>query len=371
MQNSKRIISVDIFRGMTVALMIIVNNPGSWGHIFPPFRHAEWHGWTPTDMVFPFFLFIVGTSVVLAYSTKKKNNNLIGVNNKILIRSLKLIGLGLFLAGFTFSFPFFKSISHLRFPGVLQRIGIVFFFTAFLYLRFNWKTLLKIFVFIIIAYWLMMSYIPINGAMPLLTKDSNLAAFIDLKILTKTHIWKPEYDPEGLLSTIPAIATALMGVFLGVLLKQKNIDTKKKFFYILYMGFISLILGYFWGRYYPINKALWTSSYVLFSGGLAYLSYGLIYFIMEIVEFKEWGKAFIYFGSNAITVFFLSGFIAKSFYIIKLPNDMSIHYYLYENIFAIWNFTPKVSSLLYAVCVILFYYLLARFLYKKKIFIKV
>ena len=356
---------------MTVALMILVNNPGTWEHIFSPFRHAEWHGWTPTDMVFPFFLFIVGTSIVLAYSTKKKNNDLIDVNNKILIRSLKLIGLGLFLAGFTFSFPFFKSLSHLRFPGVLQRIGLVFFFTAFLYIKFNWKTLLKILVFILIAYWLMMTYIPINGAMPLLTKESNLAAFIDLKILTQAHIWKPEYDPEGLLSTIPAIATALMGVFLGLLLKQKDINTEKKFSYILYMGFVSLILGYFWGGYYAINKALWTSSYVLFSGGLAYLSYGAIFFIMEIVEFKDWGRAFIYFGSNAITVFFLSGFIAKSFYIIKLSNGMSIHSYLYENIFAVWNLTPKLSSLLYALTVLLFYYLLAKILYKKGVFIKV
>jgi len=356
---------------MTVALMILVNNPGSWGSIFPPFQHAAWHGCTPTDLVFPFFLFIVGTSIVLAYSTKKENNNLIGVNQKILIRSLKLIGLGLFLAGFTYSFPFFKSISHLRFPGVLQRIGIVFFFTALLFLKFNWKTLLKIFVFILVSYWIIMVYIPINGVVPLLTKESNLAAFIDLKILTKAHIWKPEYDPEGLLSTIPAIATAIMGVFLGVLLKQKNIEIKKKFFYMLYIGFISVVLGYFWGRYYPINKALWTSSYVLFSGGLAFLTYAFIFFIMEIAEFKEWGKAFIYLGSNAITVFFLSGFIAKSFYIIKLADGLSMHSHLYDYIFLPLGVSLKLSSLLYALSVVLFYYLIARILYKKKIFIKV
>lgn len=371
MENSKRILSVDVFRGMTVALMILVNNPGTWSAIFKPFRHAKWHGWTPTDMVFPFFLFIVGTSIVLAYSSKKNNNNLKGAYKKTLIRSLKLIGLGLFLAGFTYTFPFFKSFSHLRLPGVLQRIGVVFFFTAFLYLKMNWKTLLTIFFFILVSYWIMLSYIPINGALPLLTKESNLAAYIDLKVLTQAHIWKPEYDPEGLLSTIPAIATALMGVFLGLLLKQNKINAKQKLFYILYMGLTSLGLGLFWGKYFPINKALWTSSYVLLSGGLAYLIYGLIYYIIEIAAFKQWGQFFIYFGSNAITVFFLSGFIAKSFYIIKLANGMSIHKYLYQNIFTIWNFDPKVSSLLYAICVILFYYLLARFLYKKQIFIKV
>jgi predicted acyltransferase len=371
METSKRIISVDIFRGMTVALMILVNNPGTWGAIYAPFRHAEWHGWTPTDLVFPFFLFIVGTSIVLAYHSKKENNNLDGAKNKIIIRGLKLIGLGLFLAGFKYTFPFFKSIFHLRFPGVLQRIGVVFIITAFLYLKFSWKTLIKVLIIILVSYWLMMMFIPINGGMPLLTKDSNLAALIDLKIFGKAHIWKSNYDPEGLLSTLPAVGTAIMGIFLGLILKMKNIKKEKKFFHILYIGMVSTAIGYFWGNYYPINKALWTSSYVLFSGGLAYLTYAAIYFVMEIAEIKNWGKAFIYYGSNAITIFFLSGFIAKSFYIIKLNNSQSIHSFLYKTLFTSWIDLPRLSSLAYAFSVIFFYYLLARYLYKKNIIIKV
>ncbi len=370
MNTSKRIISVDIFRGMTIALMILVNNPGTWANIYSPFRHADWHGCTPTDLVFPFFLFIVGTSIVLAYHSKKEKKDF-SVYSKITIRSLKLIALGLILAGFLLEFPFFKSISNLRFPGVLQRIGLVFFIAALLFLQSNWKTLLVTFIFILIGYWLLMTQIPINGEMPLLTKESNLAAYLDLKILTQNHIWKPEYDPEGLLSTIPAIATAIMGMFLGLVLKSRNLSKKKQLIYIVLIGVISLIVGSLWGKYFPINKALWTSSYVLYSGGLAFLVYGFIFYISDIVGYQKWGKASVYYGSNAITIFFLSSFIAKSFYIIKLSNGKSIHSNLYNYLFSSWIDNPKLSSLIYAITIIAFYYLLARFLYKKKIFIKV
>jgi predicted acyltransferase len=370
LNTNKRILSVDIFRGLTIALMILVNNPGTWNHIYAPFRHAAWHGCTPTDLVFPFFLFIVGTSIVLAYASKKKNINS-KVYYKILIRSAKLIALGLFLAGFLLTFPFFKSFSELRLPGVLQRIGLVFFFAALLFLHTNWKVLLGVFFFILVGYWLLMTQIPIQGSLPLLTKESNLAAYLDLKILTQAHIWKPEYDPEGLLSTLPAIATAIMGMFLGFLLKMKEVTNKKKLIYMFLIGGISLLLGSIWGVYFPINKALWTSSYVLYSGGWAFVVYAFIFYLTEIKGITKWGTAFVYYGSNAITVFFLSGFIAKSFYRIKLPNNNSLHSYLYNNLFHSWISIPELSSLLYAFCVIGFYYLLARFLYKKGIFIKV
>jgi len=355
---------------MTIALMILVNNPGTWGNIYTPFKHASWHGCTPTDLVFPFFLFIVGTSIVFAYSSKKEAKD-IKVYSKVLIRSVKLIVLGLFLAGFMYKFPFFKSIFDLRLPGVLQRIGIVFLFSALLFLHTNWKILLGVYIFILIGYWYLMTQIPIHGEIPLLTKESNLAAYLDLKILTRAHIWKPEYDPEGLLSTLPAIATTIMGMFLGFILKQKEIKKNKKLLNILVIGFISLIIGSIWGQIFPINKALWTSSYVLYAGGWAFIIYGIIFYLTEICSFKKWGLPFIYYGSNAITVFFLSGFIAKSFYIIKLSNGKSIHYNLYNSLYNSWITTPKLSSLLYALTVILFYYLLARFLYRKEIFIKV
>ncbi|HIP48831.1 MAG TPA: DUF1624 domain-containing protein [Lutibacter sp.] len=370
MKKNNRVISVDIFRGMTIALMILVNNPGTWANIYAPFKHAAWHGCTPTDLVFPFFLFIVGTSIVFAYSSKKENKSF-EVYSKIIKRSLKLILLGLFLAGFMYQFPFFKSFSNLRLPGVLQRIGVVFLFSALLFLHSNWKMLLAVFLFVLLGYWYLMTQIPINGEIPLLTKESNLAAYLDLRILTQAHIWKPEYDPEGLLSTLPAIATTIMGMFLGYILNLKETTNKSKLIYIVSIGIISLLLGSIWGQFFPINKALWTSSYVLYSGGWAFITYGIIYYLTEILAFNNWGKPFIYYGSNAITVFFLSGFIGKSFYIIKLTNGKSIHSFLYNNLYSSWITIPQLSSLFYAFTVIFFYYLLARFLYKKGIFIKV
>ncbi len=370
MNTTKRIISVDIFRGMTIALMILVNTPGTWNSIYAPFKHAVWHGCTPTDLVFPFFLFIVGTSIVLAYSSKKKTKDL-KVYLKILSRSAKLIILGLFLAGFLVKFPFFKSFSGLRLPGVLQRIGLVFFIAALLYLQSNWKILLATFIFILIGYWLLMTQIPIHGEIPLLTKESNLAAYLDLKILTQAHIWKPEYDPEGLLSTIPAIATAIMGMFLGLLIKHHKYTKKKKLGYILLIGIISILAADIWAVFFPLNKALWTSSFVLYTGGWAFIVYGIIYYLTEIANFNKWGKPFIYYGSNAITVYFLSSFIAKTFYLTHFHNGQTPHSFLYSTFFTSWISIPELSSLLYAISVIIVYYFLARFLYKKKIFIKV
>ena len=178
----ERILSVDIFRGMTIVLMILVNNPGTWSSIYPPFMHAEWHGYTPTDLVFPFFLFIVGTSIVFSYKNKTADAS---TYKKISIRSLKLIGLGLFLGAFTLTFPFFKDFSAIRFPGVLQRIGVVFFVTSILFINFNWKALIGISVFILIGYWLAMGFIPVNGVAPTFDRaPNNLANYIDLNVLS-------------------------------------------------------------------------------------------------------------------------------------------------------------------------------------------
>ncbi len=370
MSTSKRILSVDIFRGITIAAMIMVNNPGTWGAIYPPFRHAEWHGLTPTDLIFPFFLFIVGMSITFAYTKKKEHDVTVDVYKKIISRTLKLIGLGLILAGFLITSPFFKDLSTLRLPGVLQRIGIVFFISSFLFLYLNWKVLLGIFVFILIGYWLIMTQVPIDGAMPLLTKESNLASVVDLKILTVDHMWKTLYDPEGILSTLPAIATTIFGMFLGMILLNKNRSEQEKLKYFVIIGIVALIIGYAWGEFFPVNKALWTSSFVLVSGGWASLVYALIYYIADILDHNDWGKPAIIFGSNAITVYFMSGVVARLFGMIKLSNGKSIHANLYEMLSSVITI-PELSSLIYAILVIVFYYLVALVMYKKKIFIKV
>lgn len=370
MSTSKRILSVDIFRGITIAAMILVNNPGTWSAIYPPFEHAKWHGLTPTDLIFPFFLFIVGMSITFAYTKKKEHGITVDIYKKIISRTLKLIGLGLILAGFMIAPPFFKDLSTLRLPGVLQRIGVVFFISSILFLYANLRVLLGVFIFILIGYWYIMTQMPIDGIVPLLTKESNFASVVDLKILTVDHMWKTLYDPEGILSTIPAIATTIFGMFLGMILLDKKKTELKKLSLFVIIGVIALVVGYAWSAYFPLNKALWTSSYVLVTGGWASLIYALIYYVADILGHSDWGKPAIIFGSNAITVFFMSGIVARLFGMIKLPNGNSIHGNLYDILSSIVTI-PKLSSLIYAIFVIVFYYFVALLMYRKKIFIKV
>ncbi len=359
-----RVISVDIFRGLTIALMILVNTPGTWSNVYAPFLHAEWHGYTPTDLVFPFFLFIVGTSIAFAYQNKKPNST---TYKKIIIRSLKLIGLGLFLGAFTISFPFVKDFADIRFPGVLQRIGVVFFFAAILFINFNWKTLLGICVVLLIGYWLLMGYVPVDGIESTFERaPNNLANYLDVKVFG-THNYKPDYDPEGLLSTLPSIASSLLGIFTGLILLSKK---EKKERILLALGAIMVVAGYFWDLVFPINKALWTSSFVLVTAGWANIFLALIYYLSDVRGLK-FGSIFKYVGSNAITVYFLSSFVTKLFYSIKIGAETSLHGWLFQNIF-VHDFMPiKLSSLLYGITVVSFYLLLAYVMYRRKIFIKV
>lgn len=358
-----RILSVDIFRGMTIILMVLVNTPGTWSSVYPPLLHAQWHGYTPTDLVFPFFLFIVGTSIAFSYQNKTINA---GVYKKISVRSLKLIGLGLFLGAFTISFPFIKDFADIRFPGVLQRIGVVFFFAAILFINLNWKTLLAITIALLIGYWLLMTLVPVNGIASTLDRaPNNFANWLDVRVFG-THNYKPDYDPEGLLSTIPSIASSLLGVFTGLILTSKQ---AKKATILMGVGGSLLIIGHLWDIVFPINKALWTSSFVLVTAGWANLILALIYYITDVRK-MEFGSMFKYIGANAIIVYFLSSFIAKIMGQIKV-GDTSLHGWLFQNIYVHNFISMQFSSLLYALTVVLFYSLLAYFLYQKRIFIKV
>ena len=360
----ERVISVDIFRGLTIVLMILVNTPGTWEHVYAPLLHSVWHGYTPTDLVFPFFLFIVGTSIVFAYRNKKPNR---ATYKKISIRTLKLLGLGLFLGAFTIEFPFFVDFEDIRFPGVLQRIGVVFFFAAVLFLNLNWRSLLAVCIIFLLGYWIWLGYIPIQGQTPTFDRaPNNWANYIDLKLLG-THMYKEDYDPEGILSTIPSIASSLLGIFTGLVLVSKR---AKKEMIIAALGIIMVILGYLWDTVFPINKPIWTSSYVLVTAGWANLFLALIYYLTDVKGLK-FGSIFSYAGSNAITVYFLSSLITKIFYEIRIEADTSLHQWLFENIFVFEAISLKFSSLLYALCVIAFYLYLAYVMYKRKIFIKV
>ncbi|WP_452596992.1 acyltransferase family protein [Pontimicrobium sp. MEBiC01747] len=359
---AQRIESVDILRGITIAAMILVNTPGTWSAVYAPLLHADWHGLTPTDLVFPFFLFIVGISIYFAY--KNKPNEFI-TYRKIAIRSLKLIGLGLFLAWFLPYIPFFVDVADLRFLGVLQRIGLVFFFSAILYLNCNWKVLLGIAIIIVIGYWLFLGFVPLpNGEFPTFNRaPNNWAMYIDLNLL-ENHMWQKDYDPEGLFSTIPAIATCISGVLIGKLL-----DGLKNVSLLFIVAIILLCLGYLLNLWFPINKAIWSSSFVLATSGWATLILAIIYYITDVKKVK-FGAIFKYMGMNAITIYFLSSFISKAFYLTKI-GDENIHSWIYNTVFVHDFFSHKLSSLLYGLSVVSFYLLLGYVMYRKKLFIKI
>ncbi len=360
---AKRIESVDFLRGFTIAAMILVNTPGTWDHVYAPFRHADWHGLTPTDLIFPFFLFIVGISIYFAYKNKP---NAKSTYKKILIRSLKLVGLGLILNWFIPYVPFIGEWETLRFPGVLQRIGIVFFVSAILYLNCNWKTLLGISIVLLTGYWLILGYVPFpDGSSPTFERAANnWAMYIDSNILS-SHMYKTDYDPEGLFSAFPAIVSCLFGILIGRLLDVLNNRV------ILLFGAAILFLsaGYILNVWFPINKAIWSSSFVLVTCGWGTLILGIIYYLTDVRKVKI-GSIFKYAGMNAITVYFLSSFISSIFYQTEI-GDTNIHSWLYDTIFNHDFLSDKFSSLLYALVVVGFYLGLGYIMYRKKIFIKV
>lgn len=362
MIEKQRIESVDILRGFTIVAMILVNTPGTWGHVYAPLLHADWHGLTPTDLVFPFFLFIVGISIYFAYKNKPNTSS---TYKKIIIRSLKLIGLGLFLGWFIPYVPFFKDFSSLRFPGVLQRIGLVFFFSAVLYLNCNWKILLGIGLSILMGYWLILGFIPLpDGQLPTFERASNnWAMYIDSNLLGN-HMYKDDYDPEGLFSTLPAIATCISGILVGKLL-----DGLKSPLLLFGVAIVFLCLGYMLNIWFPINKAIWSSSFVLTTSGWGTLILAIIYYLTDVKNLK-FGTVFKYVGMNAITIYFLSSFVSKIFYLTKI-GETNIHSWLYNNIFVHGFLSDKFSSLLYAMAVVSFYLGLGYVMYRKKIFIKV
>ena len=358
-----RILSVDIFRGATILLMVLVNTPGTWSAVYAPFLHADWHGYTPTDLVFPFFLFIVGTSIVFSYKDRPINSD---TYKKIIIRTLKLIALGIFLGAFMIRFPFFKDFEDIRFPGVLQRIGVVFFFASLLFIHIDWKKLIGVTLFLLIGYWLLMTLVPVEGVASTLERaPNNLANWLDVQVFG-THNYKSDYDPEGLLSTIPSIASALMGIFTGLILTSKQ---EKKATILMGLGGSLLIIGHLWDLTFPINKALWTSSFVLVTAGWANLILALIYYLTDVKKI-EFGSIFRYAGANAIVIYFLSSFISKVMGQIKI-GDTSLHGWLFQTVYVHDFLSMQSSSLLYALSVVLFYSFLGYVLYSRKIFIKV
>ncbi|HEY0898426.1 MAG TPA: heparan-alpha-glucosaminide N-acetyltransferase domain-containing protein [Sphingobacteriaceae bacterium] len=375
---SQRLLSLDVFRGVTVAAMILVNNPGSWGNIYAPLRHAEWHGCTPTDLIFPFFLFIVGVSIAYALGSKKEINkdhsSLIWAASK---RALILFGLGLFLSLYprVFTDPI-GAFETVRIPGVLQRIAVVFLICAILFIKTTTKTQLRIMVGLLVAYWLIMSFVPVPGVgYANLEKETNMGAWLDRTILTEAHLWKSvkTWDPEGILSTIPAISTGLFGVLVGTYLRRKDRETTSKIAWLFSIGVLAIIAGLIWDLFFPINKSLWTSSYVLYAGGLATVGLSLLYWLIDVQGYKRGTKPFVAFGVNAITVFFLSGLLPRTLNMIKVDlngEKVGLQSFIYQSFFTP-NFSPINASLAYAVVYVLFWWVILWIMYRKNIIIKV
>lgn len=373
-EESKRLVSLDAFRGITIAAMILVNNPGTWNAVYKPLQHAHWNGWTPTDLIFPFFLFIVGVAIVFAFSKRltlgqtKKDLYL-----KIIRRTLILFGLGLFLNGF----PFF-NLSTIRIPGVLQRIAITYFFASIIYLNFDIKVIYYITFGILAVYWIIMKTIPVPGyGAGVLEPVGNLCWYIDSHIF-RGHTWAgapaPGFDPEGLLSTLPAISSVLFGILTGNYIKRK-INEYEKVSSLFVWGFFAVIGGYIVSIWFPINKNLWTSSYVLLTTGMALIFLATCYWLIDIKGYKKWSVPFLIYGSNAITVYTLSGIIARMLiflFKVKLSDGevITLKAYLFRTLFASW-LPPHQASLAYAIVYDLILLGFMTILYKKKIFIKV
>ncbi|GAB3927570.1 acyltransferase family protein [Larkinella terrae] len=367
-RGTVRLLSLDTFRGITVAAMILVNNPGDWGHIYAPLGHAHWHGWTPTDLIFPFFLFIVGVSISYALQNKEKP----GLAGKIVKRSLILFGLGLFLN----LFPKFDFMT-VRIPGVLQRIALVYLACSLIYIKTDTRTQGWLIAVLLVGYWLLMTFVPVPDFGPAnLEPETNLGAWLDRTLLGGPHLWKTAkvWDPEGLLSTLPAIATGLSGIRAGTLLKSKRSEAEKTA-WLFVAGCLALLGAYIWNGFFPINKSLWTSSFVLLTSGLALQGLALCFWLIDVQGYKRWTKPFVAFGVNAITVFFLSGLIPRLLNMIKTqqPDGTEIggKEWLYQTFFVPYFESPYNASLAGALTFVLIWFVILYVMYQKKIIIKV
>jgi len=369
--TAKRLVSLDVFRGATMAAMVIVNNPGDWSQVYAPLLHAEWHGWTPTDLIFPFFVFIVGVSVTLSTRTTMPLP-------VILRRSALICGLGLLLA----LAPRF-DMSTVRIMGVLPRLALCYLGAALFYRAVatadheeRWQAAVAIAAVLLVVYWLLMQFVAAPGGIAGdLTPSGNLGAWLDRSVLGEAHLWRQSktWDPEGLLGTIPAIATALTGIAAGVILKSDRSQAEKTAFLIAGGG-AAIVMGLVWDRAFPINKNLWTSSYVLFTSGLASIALAVCYWMIDGRGRQAMARPFVVLGTNALILFVASGLLVKTLLFFKVTggdgSEMSVNHWLYVTLFEPYA-APRNASLLFALANLAVLYLLLEFLYRKRWFLRV
>lgn len=366
--HHERFLSIDAFRGLTVAAMLLVNNPGSWSHVYPPLRHAAWHGWTVTDLIFPFFLFIVGMVIPFSFGRRMREGTPPArLVPKILKRSAIIFFLG-FLLNFFPSFDF----SSVRIPGVLQRIALCYLVGSLVYLTTK-SAGRVVFSFVFLAgYTALLRFVPVPGFGPgILEAVGNLPGFVDVKLLAG-HLLRPDFDPEGLLSTIPAVVTVLLGTMLGDWMRSSRTIFRKTLG-VFSTGIPLTAAGLLLHPYLPINKSLWTGSYVLFTAGMALIVFGVCFVLIDGLQWKRWAWPFLVIGSNPITVFVGSALLAKILLLIKIPDggaDSNLVAWLHGHFFSPLA-GPVLGSLIYAVVFVLLWIVLMAPLYKHRLFLKI
>jgi predicted acyltransferase len=372
-----RLMSLDIFRGITIAGMILVNNAGDGDAAYWPLKHARWNGWTPTDLVFPFFLFIVGVSMVYSFASRLKHGEpRAHLMLHVVKRSAILFAIGVLIIN---SFPNRYDLHHIRIEGVLQRIAVCYLICSILVLWTGTRARLAAIPIFLIGYWVLMRFVPVPGFgvpthdIPLLDPDRNLAAWLDRKLLLG-HLYEGTRDPEGVLSTIPALATTLIGVLTGEWLRS-SASAKRKAAWMLAMGMIGLAAGKFFNIWFPINKKLWTSSYVLFAGGFALVCLAVCFWLLDVKQKRgRWTLPAIVFGANAVAAYTFSEVLANVLeaYHVQLASGgvLTWQEFIYQSVFAPLA-NPANSSLLYSLAFVLVCWLFAWLLYRKRIFIKV
>lgn len=365
----ERLVSLDVFRGITIASMLLVNNPGTWSAIFWPLGHAEWHGWTPTDLIFPFFLFIVGVTTDLSLRGRPGGDAV----RRILKRGFLIILIGILLNWF----PFYSrgelagidnptmlerimwKIDHLRIPGVLQRIGVVYMIAALIAQRTTRKQQAVIVAAILLGYWAIITRGPLEPA------PETVAATVDRAVFGEKHLWSQSktWDPEGPLSTIPAVATGMLGILVAPWVREKRVRE------LGISGAAGLAVGLSWGLVFPINKALWTSSYVVFTAGFACVMLALCIWIIDVRHVRGWTGPFVVYGVNPLVAFAGSGLMAKVIDMWKV-GPVSFKAFTYRLLFEPY-FQPKVASLLWGLMFVLFWLGVLWILYRRKWFLRV
>ena len=398
----ERLLSLDVFRGMTVAGMLLVNNPGSWASIYPPLEHAEWNGWTPTDLIFPFFLFIAGITTHLSLSARRARGDDEGaIRNQIIRRGALIFLFGFLVNGFpyftwtdipgvpdpSFLQRFTDRLLHWRVMGVLQRIGVAYMCAGLLTLRTTLRQQVAIISGLLLGYWIVMTALPVPGegtigALLLNFPERTMAAWTDRTVLDWSrwnlgnHLWvsSKTWDPEGVLSTVPAIGTAMLGNLAGRWIAQRR-PLSERLAGIYAAGAIGMMLGLMWHWVFPINKSLWTSSYVVFTAGLACVSLATVMWLVDFQKVRGgWTKFFVVYGQNPMIAFVGSGVMARCIYsIFKVTQDgkrIPLETWIHQTFYASW-LSPINASLAFAVTFVLFWYGILYFLYKRNYIFKV